>query len=159
MTESSHLTAAQPQPRSALRAIAIAGVLAGALDMAQASFLFGFGVWRVVASGLLGPAARQGGAGMYALGILLHFFIAISAAAIYYAASRRLKFLLDAPLVCGIFFGLAVDDVMSFIVLPLSALHAQGPFELRDLIEGPLVHMATVGLPIAYSMRRFAPKP
>jgi len=45
---------------------------------------------------------------------------------------------------------------MRFIVLPLSALHAKGPYKLHDLILGLLVHMVVVGLPISFSVRRFA---
>jgi len=45
---------------------------------------------------------------------------------------------------------------MRLIVLPLSALHARGPYQLDDLIQGLLVHMVVVGLPISYSVRRFA---
>jgi len=86
---------------------------------------------------------------------LLHFFIACSAAAIYYGVSRKLRFLVEHPLVCGLFFGAAVEDVMSFIVLPLSALHARGPYRLHDLLLGLGVHMVVVGLPISYSVRRF----
>jgi hypothetical protein len=85
----------------------------------------------------------------------LHFFIACSAAAIYYAASRRLRFLVEHPLVCGLFFGGAVQEVMNLVVLPLSALHSRGPYELHDLIQGLAVHMVVIGLPIAYSVRRF----
>jgi hypothetical protein len=88
---------------------------------------------------------------------MLHYSIATTAAAIYYAASRRLTFLTEHPLVCGLFFGMAVELVMRLIVLPLSALHARGPYELRDEILGLVVHMTVVGLPIAYSVRRFAP--
>lgn len=108
------------------------------------------------AAGLLGRQTFQGGAGTYGLGVLLHFFIACSAAAVYYAASRRLSFMLEHPLVCGLFFGAAVEEVMSLIVLPLSALHARGPYKLHDLILGLLVHMVVVGLPISFSVRRFA---
>jgi hypothetical protein len=100
--------------------------------------------------------ATHGGPATYVLGVLLHFFIALSAAAIYYAASRRLPFLKEHPLVCGLFYGAAVEEVMSLIVLPLSALHAKGPYELHDLIQGLLVHMVVVGLPISFSVRRFA---
>lgn len=57
---------------------------------------------------------------------------------------------------CGLFFGAAVETVMNLIVLPLSALHARGPYELHDLLQGLLVHMVTIGLPIAFSIRRFA---
>jgi len=98
----------------------------------------------------------MGGAGTYILGVLLHFFIAFSAAAVYYAASIRLVFLKEHPLVCGLFFGGAVQEVMNLVVLPLSALHARGPYKLHDLILGLVVHMVVIGLPISFSVRRFA---
>src|SRR5467141_4095409 len=105
---------------------------------------------------LPGRQAFQGGVGTYVLGITLHFFIACSAAAVYYAASRKLRFMTEHPLVCGLFFGAAVEEVMNLVVLPLSALHARGPYKLHDLILGLLVHMVVVGLPISFSVRRFA---
>jgi Na+/alanine symporter len=138
-----------------LLAIAAGGGIAGSLDLAQACILFGWKIPLVIAAGLLGRAAFQGGVGTYVLGVLLHFFIACSAAAVYYGASRRLRFLIEYPLVCGLFFGAAVEDVMSFIVLPLSALHSKGPYRLHDLILGLVVHMVVIGLPISYSVRRF----
>jgi len=140
---------------NALLAIAVGGGIAGTLDLLQACVLFGWKIPLVIAAGLLGRSAFQGGAGTYALGVLLHFFIACSAAAIYYGVSRKLRFLVEHPLVCGLFFGAAVEDVMSFIVLPLSALHARGPYRLYDLLLGLGVHMVVIGLPISYSVRRF----
>src|SRR5258707_562192 len=141
---------------SAFLAIAVGGGIAGTLDLLQACILFGWDIPLVIAGGLLGRQAFQGGVGTYVLGVLLHFFIACSAAAVYYAASRSLGFMKEHPLVCGLFFGAAVDEVMNLIVLPLSALHARGPYQLRDLILGLLVHMVVVGLPISFSVRRFA---
>ena len=142
--------------RNTLLAIGVGGLIAGALDLTQACILFGWDIPLAIAAGLLGRQAFHGGAGTYILGVFLHFFIAFSAAAIYYAASRRLVFLKEHPLVCGLFFGAAVEEVMNLIVLPLSALHAKGPYELHDLILGLLVHMVVVGLPISFSVRRFA---
>jgi hypothetical protein len=142
--------------RNALLAIAVGGLIAGALDLAQACILFGADIPLTIAGGLLGPEAFRGGVGIYVLGVFLHFFIAFSAAAVYYAASRRLGFLKEHALVCGLCFGAAVELVMSLIVLPLSALHARGPYQLHDLIQGLLVHMVVVGLPISFSVRRFA---
>src|SRR5229473_5730651 len=141
---------------SALLAIAVGGGIAGTLDLLQACILFGWDIPLVIAGGLLGRQAFHGGAGTYVLGVFLHFFIAFSAAAIYYAASRRLGFLKEHPLVCGLFYGIAVELVMSYIVLPLSALHARGPYKLHDVLQGLLVHMVVVGLPISFSVRRFA---
>lgn len=137
-------------------AIAVGGGIAGILDLTQACILFGRRVPLVIAAGLLGRQAFQGGPGTYVLGVLLHFFIACSAAAVYYGASRRLHFMTEHPLVCGLLFGAAVEEVMTLIVLPLSALQARGPYTLHDLILGLLVHMVVVGLPISYSVRRFS---
>jgi hypothetical protein len=142
--------------RNAILAIAVGGGIAGALDLAQACILFGWDIPLVIAGGLLGQQAFQGGAGTYVLGVLLHFFIACSAAGVYYVASRRLHFLIEHPLLCGLFFGGAVQEVMNLVVLPLSALHAKGPYKFHDLILGLLVHMVAVGLPISFSVRRFA---
>jgi hypothetical protein len=140
---------------SALLAIAAGGGIAGTLDLLQACILFGWRIPLVIAAGLLGRQALHGGVGTYVLGVCLHFFIACSATAIYYAASRKLRFLIEHPLVCGLFYGIAVELVMSYIVLPLSALHARGPYELKGVLLGLAVHMVVVGLPIAFSVRRF----
>jgi hypothetical protein len=141
---------------NAVLAIAVGGLTAGTLDLLQACILFGWDIPRVIAAGLLGQQAIQGGTGTYVLGVILHFFIACSAAATYYAVSRKLHFLVEYPLICGLFFGAAVQEVMNLIVLPLSALHARGPYELHDLLLGLGVHMVVIGLPIALSVRRFA---
>ena len=140
----------------AASAIAAGGLVAGALDLTQACLLFGWKIPLSIAAGLLGRQAFHGGTATYILGIVLHFFIAFSFAAFYYAASRRLGFLVDHPLVCGLCYGAGVELVMSLVVLPLSALHARGPYRLYDLITGLLVHMVVVGLPISFSVRRFA---
>jgi hypothetical protein len=135
------------------------GLVAGTLDLTQAMILFGMNIPLAIAAGLLGPRAFQGGAGIYILGVSLHFFIACSAAAIFFAVSRKLRFLTEYPVICGLFFGAAVELVMTLIVLPFSALHAMGPYTYRDLISGFLVHMVVVGLPISFSMWRFASQP
>jgi hypothetical protein len=142
--------------RKAVLAIAVGGLIAGMIDLGQALLLFGANIPLAIAAGLLGPQAFRGGTATYILGVLLHFLIALSAAAIYFAASRKLQFLTEYPLVCGLFFGAAVELVMRLIVLPLSALHASGPYQYRDLVQGLVVHMVVVGLPISFSVRRFA---
>ena len=152
------LTRESSQKRSALLATGIGGFVAGTLDLLQACILFGRDIPLAIAGGLLGKKAFGGGAGTYVLGVILHYFIATSAAAIYYAASRRLIFLRQSWLVCGLFFGAAVEEVMRLVVLPLSALRARGPYELKDLILGLAVHMVIVGLPIAFSVSRLEKK-
>lgn len=142
--------------KNALLAIGVGGGIAGVLDITQAIILFGKKVPLLIAAGLLGKGALYGGPGTYVLGIFLHFFIAFSVATIYYAASRRLRFLIEHPIVCGLFYGAAVDQVMTLVVLPLSALHAAGPYKLHDLLLGLIIHSVVIGLPISSSIRRFA---
>ena len=141
--------------KSALAAVGVGGLVAGTIDLLHACILFGWDIPLKIAGGLLGRRAFTAGAGTYVLGVLLHYFIAVSAAAIYYGASRRLTYLRESWIVCGLFFGAAVEEVMRLVVLPLSALHARGPYQLKDLILGLAVHSVLVGLPIAYSVRRF----
>lgn len=141
---------------NAFVAITVGGLVAGVLDLAQACVLFGAKIPLAIAAGLLGPQAFHGGSGTYVAGVLLHFFIAFSAAAVYYLVSRRLNFLTENPLVCGLVFGMIVELVMRLIVLPLSALHSRGPYTYRSLVEGLLVHMVVIGLPISFSVWRFA---
>lgn len=147
-----------PRKRNALLAIVVGGLIAGTLDLTQAFILFGTRVPLLIAGGLLGRQAFHGGAPTYVLGVLLHFFIAFSVTAIYYAASRRLGFLTEHWLVCGLFYGIAVELVMNLVVLPLSALHARGPYTLHNLLLGLLVHMAVIGLPVSFTVRWFTRK-
>jgi Na+/alanine symporter len=144
------------QKPNALLAIFVGGMLAGSLDLGSAFITYGASVPRAIAAGLLGREALRGGLGTYGLGIVLQFFIATSAAAVYYMASRKLAFLKEHALICGLFFGIAVFLVMNLIVVPLSALHGRGPFQLAGLIQGLLVHMFLIGLPISFSVRQFA---
>ncbi len=148
--------AGRPGQGNALLAITVGGLIAGAIDLSQACILFSPKVPLAIAAGLLGPRAFHGGSGTYVLGVVLHFFIALSAAATYYAASRKLRFLTEYPLICGLFFGMAVELFMRLIVLPLSGLHARGPYAYKDLALALVVHMVLIGLPISFSVRRFA---
>ncbi len=45
---------------------------------------------------------------------------------------------------------------MNLIVLPLCALHFMGPYQYRGLMQGILIHMFFIGLPISLALRRFS---
>jgi hypothetical protein len=137
--------------------VLIGGFAAGAFDLTSAFIDFGWGVPRAVASGLLGAAAFRGGVGTWILGVVLHFVIAFSAAAIYYLASWRLSFLKEHYVLCGVFYGIGVYLVMNLVVLPLSAVPWKiGPFAFAALVKGILVHMFLIGLPISFSVAKFS---
>ncbi|HLH09437.1 MAG TPA: hypothetical protein VKW78_19520 [Terriglobales bacterium] len=145
-----------PAKRSLWPAILIGGGVAGTFDIISAFITYGWGVPRAIASGVLGSKAFQGGTGAWILGLALHFVIALGAATIYCYASRKLEFLAPHFFVCGLFFGIAIFLVMNLIVLPLSAVPFKvGPFSVRGMIQGLLVHMFLIGLPISFSLRKF----
>jgi hypothetical protein len=108
-----------------------------------------------IAAGLLGKAAYAGGAGSAALGAALHFLIAFTAAAVFYAASRRAAWLVRHAIPAGLLYGGVVHWVMQFVVLPLSAF-PMGRFDARNFGIGLLIHMFCVGLPIALVVRFFS---
>src|SRR5262245_22209388 len=64
-------------------------------------------VLRGVASALWGRAALDAGAGMAAIGLAMHFTVALTATLVFYALSRRIAFLRTAPLlIVGPVYGL-----------------------------------------------------
>ena len=155
-------TAELPAERSrAARAIVWGGLLAGVGDITFAfvvSGLRGVGPVRVlqsVASGLLGAAARDGGLATAALGALLHFLIAFIWAAVFWLASRRLKVLVQHPVVCGLLYGFAVYAFMYLVVLPLSAAYFKPTFTPYTVSLNGAGHMLLVGLPIALAAAKF----
>jgi hypothetical protein len=145
------------------RAILVGGLTAGVLDISAAvaqNALRGVPPARIlqsVAAGLLGRAAYAGGASTALLGLALHFGIACTAAAVYYAASRRMPFLLRRAVLAGMLYGIAVFFVMNRIVLPLSRFPGgQAGFNLATALPQIAIHMVCVGLPIALAVRHYA---
>jgi hypothetical protein len=98
---------ARTSTRNALLAIGVAGLVGATLDLLQAMILAGHDIILVITYGLVGEKALKGGAGNYALGILLHVIISLIFATFYYAVSRKLKFMTEYPLVCGLCLVLA----------------------------------------------------
>jgi hypothetical protein len=144
--------------RSPARAILVGGFAAGTLDIVSAMITWSWRVPRAIAGGILGRGVFQSEAlTVWSLGLVLHYVIACGAATVYYLASRRLGFLREHVVVCGAFYGIAVWLVMSLVVVPLSALHTMGPFEYWSMVQGLVVHMLLVGLPIAFAVKKLAP--
>lgn len=143
--------------KNAALAILVGGFAAGLFDILMAMHSFSWRVPRAIAGGILGREVFQTESlVVWSFGLFLHFFITSSAAAIYYAASRRLVFLREYALICGLFYGIAIWLVMNLVVLPLSALHNTGPYEYAGMVQGLIVHMVLVGLPISFSVKKFS---
>jgi hypothetical protein len=108
-----------------------------------------------IASGLIGRTSLEGGWSTALLGASLHFLIAFIWATIYYGASLKLPALIRRTLICGPIYGVFVYFAMQIIVLPLSAIR-KPPFLFTAPVQGIIVHILCVGLPIALAARQSA---
>jgi hypothetical protein len=158
-------TLATPRPR-ALSTILGGGLLAGILDHADATIHFTLmmgipqsAMFHYIASGLIGMKAsmRLGPVGVL-LGVLLHFTIAIGAAAVYYLAALKLPILIRRPFFSGTIFGLGLYIFMTYIVVPLSAVpkNPHQTFSWIELASGLFAHIVLIGIPIALIAQRSA---
>jgi hypothetical protein len=145
----------------AFRAIGLAGLIAGILDITSAfvlSYPKGVGpinVLQGVASGLIGrESAIHGGMATAGLGLAIHFLIAFVTASIFYLASRKIVWLTQQAVISGFLYGVAIYLVMYWIVMPL-AYPVVHPSVSRD-VTAVFVHMFLIGLPISLIVRRFS---
>ena len=151
-------------PRGILTGWLLCGVLDISAACVQARIQAGFTPDRVlkgVASALWGPAALNGGAGMAAVGLVMHFTVAFVATLIFAALVQRVPVLRTAPLwVIGPLYGAVVFCAMNYGTLPLlswvrtlyipnAVVRWPGPMKWPQL----LIHLVCVGLPIAWGVR------
>ena len=141
---------------NAAGAVVRIGLIAGTLDISENIIFNVFRhvgparIFRYIASGLLGMPAIRGGAGMVALGIAIHYAIALTWTALYFVAARQWRVLVRRPVVCGLLYGALVYLVMNFAVLPLTRVpHARGPMSMASLVSGVLALLFCIGLTVA----------
>src|SRR6266702_7084304 len=144
----------------AFRAIASAGLIAGILDITSAFVIAeikGTGSIRMlqgIASGLLGQRSFEGGMTTAGLGLAIHFLIAFTAAAVFYAASRKFSSLTQHAVVSGLLYGIAIYIFMYWIVVPLVFPNAR--HSISRHVTAVIIHIVLIGLPIALVVRRFS---
>ncbi|HKO98481.1 MAG TPA: hypothetical protein VJU86_15900 [Pyrinomonadaceae bacterium] len=159
MTDAPSETTSVVKASRVTRAILSAWLVAGVLDGLAASinaWVRGTSparVFQYISSGILGAASFSGGFATVALGIALHFLVALGAAVLFVLASLRFPILIRRAIIFGIVYGIAVYFFMSRIVVPLSAVR-RSPFSLQQLVIGLVIHILCVGLPIALMTRR-----
>jgi len=118
-------------------------------------------VLRGVASALWGRAALTGGPGMAAIGLVMHFTVALTATMVFYGLSRRFPVLRTAPLwIIGPLYGVVVFCAMNYGTLPalswLRSLYLHTAPQWPGSMRWPqlAIHLVCVGMPIAWGVRR-----
>ena len=161
---SAESTASSGSERKHYRVILLGGLIAGMLDI-TAAFVNSalhhgrgpIGILQGIASALLGPDSYNGGLATAALGLGLHFLIATVACAVFYVASRKIKFLVQQAIVSGLLYGVAVYLFMYHVVLPL-AFSRRFPYTFAQVLTAVIIHMLFVGLPISLTVRGWRSK-
>jgi uncharacterized membrane protein YagU involved in acid resistance len=138
----------------------VAGALViGTLDAVYAIVFWGMrgvgpiSVFQSIAAGLLGQAAFRGGLRTEALGVALHYTIALGIVVVYWIASRSLTVLRERPILCGAIYGILVYLFMNYIVIPLSAT-SRSRFLLSWIVGSVIVHAFLIGVPAALFARK-----
>jgi len=146
---------------NALPPVLWGGLACGALDITAALVVYRFfgakpiRLLQGIACGLLGPRVFDGRLATALLGLVCHFFIAFSAATVYFGISRVLPFIVEHAVLSGALYGVAVYFFMNRIVVPLSAA-TKHPFSFKMMVIGVVIHIFCVGLPIAIAVRGFS---
>ena len=137
------------------------GVTAGTLDALAASAQFYLrtgnspaGVWRYVASALLGPAARSGGNGTVVIGLPMHYGIALGWTLVFFVAASRWRQLRGNPWVIGALYGVFVWAMMRRVLVPLTGIGPRGAFYAVQAATEALILVVCIGMPIAIGARR-----
>jgi hypothetical protein len=131
-------------------------LIAGTLDITDAIVFNAFRhvmparIFQYIASGLTGPWAFRAGAASVALGVAIHYAIAMAWTLLYWLASARIAVLVRRPVICGLVYGALVYAVMNFVVLPLSRVpHAHKAAALISQINAVLALLFCIGLTVA----------
>jgi hypothetical protein len=138
------------------------GLIAGTLDIADALIFSHFRgatpvmVFQYIASGLIGMRSFQLVWTSVALGVAIHYFIALTWTAVFYFASRRFAILIRRPVLSGLLYGIAVYLFMNLVALPLSRVGLAPHVSLVSRVNGVLALMFCIGLTIALLVRRSA---
>ncbi len=91
-----------------------------------------------------------------ALGVAIHYAIALAWTVIFFAASRKLEILVRRPVICGLLYGGVVYMIMNFMVLPLTRVpRAEKAMTLASRINGVAALLFCIGLTIALLVRRY----
>jgi len=140
---------------SAVVSVVRVGLIAGTLDITENIAFNAFRhitpvmIFQFIASGLTGAWAFHAEIASVALGVAIHYTIALFWTALYYAASRWIVILIRRPVVCGLLYGAVVYLIMNFVVLPMTRVpQAHAAMTLASRVSGVLALLLCIGLTV-----------
>lgn len=133
-----------------------AWLLVGTLDILAAFIQFflktnknPIAVLRFVASGYFGKEAFTGGDNMIIYGLLLHFLVALLFTLFFFLIVSYFPVILKYKLLTGIFYGIFMQLVMLYLVLPLSNVPKLSHTFL-SVVTAIFILIICIGIPLAF---------
>ena len=145
------------------KAVLLTTLVAGTLDIIAAHVdqtirngAFPTKMFYAIAGGAIGlKNAFSGGWPVIVLGVFIHYFISFSFTLFFFLVYFRIKTVSPSKYLNGFLYAMFVWAMMTFIVLPLTALpHRPFVFSI-DTIVGLMVLTAVFGLPISLMAERY----
>ena len=144
----------------------IAGLIAGVLDITAAclqaymkSGTTPTQVLKYVASGAVDPKTFSNDTMLAALGLLVHFIIAISFTFFFFFLAKQIPVLVKYPIPIGILYGVFVWAAMRFIILPyISRLNPKpiiGQEAIKNAAIAAAILVVCIGIPVAFLARKY----
>lgn len=120
-----------------------------------------------VAGGVLGRSTYEGGFAAATLGLLMHFTMALTVAAVFYMLTKffSLPQKLSGVVLVGLLYGLGVFVINNFGTAPflswVRSLYLHTPVSFKAPMRWPqlIIHLFCVGLPVALVTRHYSRKP
>jgi hypothetical protein len=135
--------------------ILLAWLTAATMDIAAASIQYytktgkgPAGIFRYISRALIGDEAKKGGFAVEALGLALHYLVALLFTLFFFWIFPMFRIMQKNLVLTGLFYGIFVWAVMNRIVLPLSQL-PDIPFDWKKAGIACAILMFCIGLPIS----------
>ena len=152
--------------RSFFASALTAGLVAGTLDITAACIqaylkteTMPSQVLKYVASGAVDPKTFSNDTMLAAVGLLVHFIIAISFTFFFFFLSKQIPSLVKYPIPIGILYGVLVWGTMRFIILPyISRLNPKpivGQEAIKNAAIAAAIIVVCVGIPIVLFAKKY----
>ena len=152
--------------RSFFASALTAGLVAGTLDITAACIqaylkteTMPSQVLKYVASGAVDPKTFSNDTMLAAVGLLVHFIIAISFTFFFFFLARQIPSLVKYPVLIGVLYGVFVWGTMRFIILPyISRLNPKpivGQEAIKNAAIAAAIIVVCVGIPIVLFAKKY----
>ncbi len=152
--------------RSFFASALTAGLVAGTLDITAACIqaylkteTTPLQVLKYVASGAVDPKTFSNDTMLAAVGLLVHFIIAISFTFFFFFLAKQIPSLVKYPILIGILYGVFVWGTMRFLILPyISRLNPKpivGQEAIKNAAIAAAIIVVCVGIPVVLFARKY----